>query len=102
MVLVVAFTTFDIDVSDLYRRAPLCCEDHNSVAGVVSLQRLVSPPMNSLYLFRRPLLARSLEVSEPTKWIALSLGGIRGAKKKAAGSSNNGRDSAGRRLVRRQ
>lgn len=57
--------------------------------------------MYSLSLLRRTL-SRPVQSSDLPRGIELSLGGIRGAKKKAAGSSTNGRDSAGRRLVREQ
>jgi hypothetical protein len=57
--------------------------------------------MNSILLLQRTL-CRSIEYLEPRRAVAMALGGVRGAKKKAAGSSTNGRDSAGRRLVSKQ
>jgi hypothetical protein len=44
-------------------------------------------------------LSRSIQALEPSRAVVMALGGVRGAKKKAAGSSTNGRGSAGRRLV---
>jgi hypothetical protein len=57
--------------------------------------------MNSFLLLQRTL-CRSIESLEPRRAVTMALGGVRGAKKKAAGSSTNGRDSAGRRLVSMQ
>jgi hypothetical protein len=54
--------------------------------------------MNSVLLLQRTL-SRSIQALEPSRAVAMALGGVRGAKKKAAGSSTNGRGSAGRRLV---
>lgn len=54
--------------------------------------------MNSILLLQRTL-SRSIQALEPSRAVVMALGGVRGAKKKAAGSSTNGRGSAGRRLV---